>query len=359
MKILTVVGARPQFVKAAVFSREVANHPDIEEIIVHTGQHFDANMSDVFFEEMSIPKPKYNLDIHSLNHGAMTGKMLEGIEAIILKEKPDLLLVYGDTNSTLAGALAARKLHVKVGHVEAGLRSFNMEMPEEVNRILTDRISDLLFCPTDSALANLTKEGYDNFDISVVKTGDVMQDAALFYADFSAEKSTMAQVMPKQDFVLCTLHRAENTDDEIRLREIVNGLNAIHDIMPVVLPLHPRTKKILEKFSISLNVQIIDPVGYFDMIELLKNCKVVMTDSGGLQKEAFFFKKNCVTLRDQTEWVELIEHGYNTLASAEAKDIVEKFTMMRTRENNFERDLYGGGKAAANILTEIRRVFSI
>ncbi|NEN22563.1 UDP-N-acetylglucosamine 2-epimerase (non-hydrolyzing) [Cryomorpha ignava] len=359
MKILTIVGARPQFVKAAVFSREVANHADIEEVIVHTGQHFDANMSAVFFDDMSIPKPKYNLNINSLGHGAMTGKMLEGIEELILKEKPDLLLVYGDTNSTLAGALAARKLHVKVGHVEAGLRSFNMEMPEEVNRILTDRISDVLFCPTDSAIANLKTEGYDNFDISVVKSGDVMQDAALFYAQFSAEKSKMAEVMPKGDFVLCTLHRAENTDDEDRLSEIVNGLNTIHESMPIVLPLHPRTKKLLEKFGLKLNVQIIDPVGYFDMIELLKNCKLVMTDSGGLQKEAFFFKKNCVTMRDQTEWVELIDHGFNTLASAKANDIVEKHRIMSRKQNDFNIDLYGGGNAATNILKEIRRIFSM
>src|SRR5690606_24740430 len=263
MKILTIVGARPQFVKAAVLSRELKSHPDIEEIIVHTGQHFDANMSDVFFDEMDIPKPKYNLDINSLSHGAMTGRMLEGIEKLILDEKPDLLLVYGDTNSTLAGALAARKLHVKVGHVEAGLRSFNMEMPEEVNRILTDRISDILFCPTDSALENLKKEGFDHFDISVVKSGDVMQDAALYYAQFSADKSQVHRHLPKGDYVLCTLHRAENTDDQNRLREIVNALDTIHKSTPVVMPLHPRTKKLLEKYGIALDVTLIDPVGYF------------------------------------------------------------------------------------------------
>ncbi len=359
MKILTIVGARPQFVKAAVFSREVAKHDDIEEVIVHTGQHFDANMSDVFFEEMSIPRPKYNLDINSMNHGAMTGKMLEGIEALILNEKPDLLLVYGDTNSTLAGALAARKLHVKIGHVEAGLRSFNMEMPEEVNRILTDRISDILFCPTVSAIENLQKEGYKGFDISVVKSGDVMQDAAMFYAQYSAEKSGMKKIMPEGDFVLCTLHRAENTDDENRLREIVSALNTIHKETPVVLPLHPRTKSLLEKYAIDLNVILIDPVGYFDMIELLKNCKLVMTDSGGLQKEAFFFEKNCVTMRDQTEWVELIENGFNVLAAANAQDLYTKYKMMTEKVNDFNVDLYGGGTAASNILAVIRNQFGI
>ncbi len=354
MKILTVVGARPQFVKAAVISREVANHPDIEEVIVHTGQHFDSNMSDVFFEEMSIPKPKYNLDIHGLNHGAMTGKMLEGIEELIIKERPDVLLVYGDTNSTLAGALAARKLHVRVAHVEAGLRSFNMAMPEEVNRILTDRISNLLFCPTDSAVRNLEAEGYDAFDVSVIKSGDVMQDAAMFYAEESAEKAKLSKEFLQRDFVLCTLHRAENTDDPNRLRELVEGLNRIHATIPVVLPLHPRTKGVLEKQGLKLNVELIDPVGYFEMIELLKHCALVMTDSGGLQKEAFFFKKNCVTMRDQTEWVELVNNGFNVLAKANADDLVKKFEMMRNRSNDFEIDLYGQGNAADCILSNLK-----
>lgn len=359
MKILTIVGARPQFVKAAVLSRELKSHPDIEEVIVHTGQHFDANMSAVFFDEMDIPKPKYNLDINSLSHGAMTGKMLEGIEKLIMDEKPDLLLVYGDTNSTLAGALAARKLHVKVGHVEAGLRSFNMEMPEEVNRILTDRIADIVFCPTDSAIENLKKEGFEHFDISIVKSGDVMQDAAMYYAQFSGSKSQVHRHLPKGEYVLCTLHRAENTDDKSRLQEIVEALNEIHKTTPVVMPLHPRTKKLLEKHGLELNVTLIDPVGYFDMIELLKNCSLVMTDSGGLQKEAFFFEKNCVTMRDQTEWVELMEHGFNILAFAKANDITEKYKLMRERSNNFDIDLYGNGKAAQNILREIRAYFQI
>lgn len=355
MKILTIVGARPQFVKAAVMSRQWRDDSEIEEIIVHTGQHFDANMSEVFFREMDIPHPKYNLDINSLNHGAMTGKMLEGIEELILSEKPDLLLVYGDTNSTLAGALAAKKLHVKVCHIEAGLRSFNMEMPEEVNRILTDRISDILFCPTDLAVENLEKEGFSNFNAEIIKSGDVMQDAALYYAQKSADKANFSFDLPKGDFVLATLHRAENTDNPERLKEIVNALNTIQKEMPVILPLHPRTRKIITNSSLQLEVKVVEPIGYFEMIECLKNCKLVMTDSGGLQKEAYFFEKNCITLRDQTEWVELIDGGYNILAEAKTEDILKKFETMRIRINHFDGNLYGGGEAAEIIHREILR----
>ncbi|MCB0400597.1 MAG: UDP-N-acetylglucosamine 2-epimerase (non-hydrolyzing) [Flavobacteriales bacterium] len=353
MKILTVVGARPQFVKAAALSREFQNHPQIEEIIVHTGQHFDANMSDIFFEEMEIPRPKYNLAINSVGHGAMTGRMLEGIEELLLKESPDLLLVYGDTNSTIAGALAAKKLHIKVAHVEAGLRSFNMEMPEEINRILTDRISDFLFCPTQTAVNNLKNEGYNNIDCTIINCGDVMQDAALYYAQKSAEKSKIIATLGIQDFILCTLHRAENTDDESRLSNIVQALNTLHQTTPVVLPLHPRTKKKIENLNLDLNVHIIDPVGYFDMIELLKNCSLVMTDSGGLQKEAFFFKKNCVTMRDQTEWVELIENHVNVLVGADQGLIIEKACEMQNNRADFTVNLYGNGNACANIANEL------
>jgi len=354
MKIITVIGARPQFIKAAALSREFAKHEHIEEIIVHTGQHFDANMSEVFFEEMEIPKPSYNLEINSLSHGAMTGRMIEGIEEILLKEKPDLLLVYGDTNSTIAGALAAKKLHIKVAHVEAGLRSFNMEMPEEINRILTDRISDYLFCPTDSAVNNLKKEGYDSLDATIVRTGDVMQDAALFYAQKSEEKSTIISQLGLQKFALATLHRAENTDSKERLSQLVEGLNEIHEtICPVVLPLHPRTKAKLAAHGLELKVKLIDPVGYFDMIELLKNCALVLTDSGGLQKEAFFFRKNCVTMRDQTEWVELIENGVNVLIGADKKKLVESTRTMLNKSSNFDVNLYGNGNASVNIVTEL------
>ncbi len=354
IKVLTVVGARPQFVKAGALSRAFEKNDQIEEVIVHTGQHFDENMSDVFFEEMNIRKPKHNLHINSLDHGAMTGRMLEGVEEIIKIEKPDLLLVYGDTNSTLAGALAAKKLHVKVAHVEAGLRSFNMEMPEEVNRILTDRISDYLFCPTDTAIENLEKEGYDNIACDIVKSGDVMQDAALFYAQKSAEKSTIISELELEKFCLVTLHRAENTNDPEKLKDIVTALNHIHaNIIPIVLPLHPRTEGKLKDIDLELKVKTIAPVGYFDMIELIKNSRLVMTDSGGLQKEAFFFKKYCITMREQTEWVELIAEKVNVLVGSDRAKIVEAVELMLDKESDFEKNLYGNGKACDNIIKHI------
>ncbi|RMG77071.1 MAG: UDP-N-acetylglucosamine 2-epimerase (non-hydrolyzing) [Bacteroidetes bacterium] len=348
-KILTIVGARPQFVKAAALSRELRKHPSIQELIVHTGQHFEKNMSDIFFEEMEIPKPHYNLEINSLSHGAMTGRMLEEIEKVILKEKPDWVLVYGDTNSTIAGALAAKKLHVKVAHVEAGLRSFNIQMPEEVNRILTDRISDVLFCPTQTAVKNLHNEGFKNIDADIVLSGDVMQDAALFYASKLHEKELQTSDF-QDNFILCTLHRAENTDDKNRLSQIVEALNEIHHtIKPVVLPLHPRTKKKLDEHNLKLEVNTVNPLGYFDMINLIQKCDLVMTDSGGLQKEAFFFKKHCVTLRDQTEWVELLENGFNTLAGADKTLIIQSVSDMLNKISDFDKDLYGKGKATQRI----------
>lgn len=350
LKILTVLGARPQFVKAAAVSREIATRSNVQEVILHTGQHFDANMSDVFFEELEIPKPDYNLGINSLTHGAMTGRMLEEIEKILLEEKPDVLMVYGDTNSTIAGALAAKKMHIRVAHVEAGLRSFNMAMPEEINRILTDRISDYLFCPTEVAVRNLNNEGFENIDCAIFRNGDVMQDAALYYSQHSAEKSTVADALELDRFVLCTVHRQENTDDPDRLKSIVNALNRIHQEVPVVLPLHPRTRGKLEQHGLKLDVKIIDSVGYFDMIELLKRSELVMTDSGGLQKEAFFFQSNCVTMRDQTEWVELVEHGVNMLTGADEEKIVEAFQTMSKRESDFTVDLYGNGAASARMI---------
>ena len=302
MKIVTVIGARPQFIKAATVSRAF-HQTGAQEIIIHTGQHFDANMSEVFFQEMEIPKPHYHLDISNLSHGAMTGRMLEKIEQILISEKPDYVLVYGDTNSTLAGALAAAKLHIPIAHVEAGLRSFDMKMPEEVNRILTDRISSILFCPTQAAITNLNQEGFQHFNNRIVLSGDVMYDAVLFYQQKAKEVSTILgrENLTKNGFVLATIHRAENTNDPARLHEIVNALNEIHLHQPVVLPIHPRTKAYLQSNQIDLNVKMIDPVGYFDMLSLLDNCSLVLTDSGGLQKEAFWFRKHCITLRDQTE----------------------------------------------------------
>jgi UDP-GlcNAc3NAcA epimerase len=358
MKLLTIVGARPQFVKAAALSRVMKSFPGLTEIIVHTGQHFDHNMSDIFFEEMEIPRPHYNLNINGLSHGAMTGQMLEGIEKIILAEQPDFLLVYGDTNSTLAGALAAKKLHVKVIHVEAGLRSFNMAMPEEVNRILTDRISDILFCPTETAVDNLHKEGYKALDSEIVLSGDVMQDAALYYKEKSDKNSTVlfSHQLRKNDFVLATIHRAENTDDEIRLKAIVKALNEINKTLPVVVPLHPRTAKILKDRKIEVGFTIIAPVGYFDMLQLISNSRLVLTDSGGLQKEAYFFNKYCITFRDETEWVELVKHGYNQVVGASTEKILSAFTSLVDKDFVKTTELYGGGNASFNICEKIAAV---
>lgn len=350
-KIITIVGARPQFVKAAAVSREMANS-NIHEILVHTGQHFDKNMSDVFFDEMQIPKPDFNLEINSLSHGAMTGRMMEQIEKLAIEIKPDGLMVYGDTNSTIAGALAAKKLHIPVIHVESGLRSFNMDMPEEVNRILTDRISDILFCPTESAVQNLKREGFDNYNCQIIQNGDVMYDAALFYSNLAEEKATVfnnSSIKP-EEYILVTLHRQENTDEPNRLREIVSALNEIHKKYGVVIPLHPRTRKKLDQFNIELQAKTIDPVGYFDMIQLIKNSRFVMTDSGGLQKEAYFFKKACITMRDQTEWVELVNHGFNFLTGANRKKILETADEIENKNMHFELDLYGKGNASKKIV---------
>jgi UDP-GlcNAc3NAcA epimerase len=351
MKILTIIGARPQFVKAAAVSRALKKKDNIEEIIVHTGQHFDKNMSDIFFEEMNIPYPNYHLNINSLNHGAMTGRMMEKIEEILLAEKPDYLMVYGDTNSTLAGALAAKKLRCKVIHIEAGLRSFNMEMPEEINRILTDRISDILFCPTDTAIQNLEKEGFLGFQNEIHQVGDVMEDAALYYSEAAALKSEVIEKynLFKEVFILGTLHRAENTDDPVRIAALIKALNLLAQNNRVIMPLHPRTKACIEKQALKLEFEIIDPVGYFDMIELLKNCALVVTDSGGLQKEAYFFNKYCVTMRDQTEWVELVHNDFNALVSADSDKIVKAANVFLDRKFDKHIDLYGGGKAADRI----------
>jgi UDP-GlcNAc3NAcA epimerase len=280
----------------------------------------------------------------------MTGQMLEKIEEVLKIENPDWVLVYGDTNSTIAGALAAKKKHIKVAHIEAGLRSFNMRMPEEVNRILTDRISDILFAPTQTAIDNLKKEGYDNIDIDIQMSGDVMQDAAMYYAQTSSDKMSLPQEKLEGNFILCTMHRAENTDDPERLKSIVTALNEIHLSTRVLLPMHPRTKGLLEKNSLELNVDVIDPVGYFDMIELLKHCKLVMTDSGGLQKEAYFFEKNCVTMRDETEWVELVSNGFNILAGADSDKIKQSAAEMLDKKSDFSTKLYGNGNAGEQIV---------
>lgn len=354
MKVVTIIGARPQFIKAATVSRACAK-AGVDEVIVHTGQHYDANMSQVFFDEMEIPAPHYHLEINSLAHGAMTGRMMEKIEEVLLKEKPKVVLIYGDTNSTLAGALAAAKLHIPIAHVEAGLRSFDMKMPEEVNRILSDRVSRWLFCPTDTAVHNLKQEGYDHFPCEIVHTGDVMYDAVLFYKEKANRIDTLKELgIPSKDFILVTLHRAENTNSSTRLVAIANALNELAKHTSIVLPLHPRTKAYLANEKIAINATIIEPVGYFHMLNLLQHCHLVMTDSGGLQKEAYFFEKYCITLRDQTEWVELVNEGANTLTGANTPHILDAYQQHRHTKVILNHSLYGDGKAAEKIVNVLQ-----
>lgn len=346
-KILTVIGARPQFIKAAVVSRAIAARGDVREIIVHTGQHYDANMSDIFFDELAIPRPDHHLGIGGGTHGAMTGRQLEAIEAVLLTEKPDWVLVYGDTNSTLAGALAAVKLHIPVAHVEAGLRSFNCRMPEEINRILTDHAATKLMAPSETAMRNLRSEGLPEARLSLV--GDVMYDASLFYRA-RAQKPDWFDALGAEPggFVLATVHRAENTDNWTRLQGILNGLGAAG--LPVILPLHPRTRSRLVSIPANLpgNVHIVDPIGYLEMIWLESKCALIATDSGGVQKEAYFFGKPCITLRDETEWVELVEIGWNMLAGVDGQTIAA--AIGGARMPNDAPALYGQGDAAQKVV---------
>jgi UDP-GlcNAc3NAcA epimerase len=317
MKILTVIGARPQFIKSAPVSRALAGF-GITECMVHTGQHYDPKMSDIFFRELELSAPNYHLGIGSGPHGQQTGRMMEKLEAVVMKEAPDWILVYGDTNSTLAGAIVAAKLHVPVAHVEAGLRSFNRRMPEEVNRVVADHVSTLLFAPTDVAVGNLQREGIP--DLRIARVGDVMLDAALMFGRSAEEHSSGYKQFGLRSgaYVLATIHRAENTDFDHRLAAILGGLTRVCVRLPVVLPLHPRTRKRLDSTAaeafIAAGGQLIDPIGYLDMIMLERNAAVIATDSGGVQKEAFFYRIPCVTLRDETEWVELTSSGWNTLA---------------------------------------------
>jgi len=352
MKLLTVIGARPQFIKAATVSRVVAAREDITEVIVHTGQHYDANMSDIFFDELSIPRPDHHLGIGGGGHGQMTGRQLEAIEGVLLTEKPDCVLVYGDTNSTLAGALAAVKLHIPVAHVEAGLRSFNRRMPEEINRVLTDHAADLLFAPTGTALDNLRNEGVPEARLHMV--GDVMYDAALFYRDRARQPRWFdALGIADGAFVLATVHRAENTDDPARLCAIFEGLGNCGQ--PVVLPLHPRTRSKLGEYDIkvSSSVHLTDPVGYLEMVWLQAHCATIATDSGGVQKEAYFHGKPCITLRDETEWVELVESGWNVLVGADVARIGAELLAPRPLQDATQ--LYGRGDAAKNLVRKIKR----
>ena len=357
MKVLTVVGARPQFIKAAPVTRALREAGGIEEVLVHTGQHYDSNMSEVFFDELEIPRPDHHLGVGSGGHGAQTGRMLERLERVIIDEAPDVVLVYGDTNSTLAGALAAAKLHVPVAHVEAGLRSFNRRMPEEINRVLTDHVADILLTPTETAVENLRREGIPDERIHPV--GDVMYDAALFFGEKAGRTSRILGELDLEPrgYVLATVHRAENTDDRARLVAILEGLTSIATELPVVLPLHPRTQAALAREGLldraRRSLLVIEPVGYLDMIMLEKSARLVATDSGGVQKEAFFHRVPCVTLRDETEWVELVRLGWNRLVPPTDGRAVSEGIRGSLRDSTPREeppaDLYGGGRAAARI----------
>ena len=346
MKLAVIIGARPQFIKAAVVSRALRTHrPDVREVIIHTGQHYDANMSDVFFDELDIPQPDYNLGIGGGTHGQNTGRMIEALEDLLIQVQPDWVLVYGDTDSTLAATLAAVKLHVPVAHVEAGLRSFNRRMPEEINRVLTDHAADLLFTPTATATRNLDSEGIRGSKVQQV--GDVMYDAALYYAEKARQRSRILdqlQLTPKA-YILATIHRAENTDDRQRMQNILSGL--AQAAQTIIWPLHPRTRQRLANFGLALpaNVRTIDPVGYLDMVMLERHAALIATDSGGVQKEAFFHQVPCVTLREETEWVELVDGGWNVVVGDSVELIAQAIT-----ESTFKSEgsivLYGSGNAS-------------
>jgi UDP-GlcNAc3NAcA epimerase len=376
-KILTIIGARPQIIKAAALSRIIDKHysSSLQEVIVHTGQHYDENMSQVFFDELNIPQPDYNLNVGSASHGKQTGLMLERIEDVLLKEKPDALVIYGDTNSTLAGALAASKLLIPVFHIEAGLRSYNKTMPEEINRIMADHVSTLLFCPTQQAIKNLEKEGFKlhlhRCDINhpkVILSGDVMYDNSLYFSKIAQKKSDILKrlSLENKEFVLCTIHRNNNTDDPVRLNAIFSALLKISKEIQIVLPIHPRTKKMLEtnldnqlKSQIFSNKDIIitDPVSFLEMILLERHCKIVITDSGGVQKEAYFFKKPCVVLRPETEWVELLDTGTTLLADADEQKILSAYQKLKNISVEKFLPYYGDGNAAPKIAEEMLLFF--
>jgi UDP-GlcNAc3NAcA epimerase len=360
-KILSVVGARPQFIKAATVSRAIRKAGDMVEIMAHTGQHYDSNMSDIFFNELGIPAPKYHLGVGSGGHGEQTGKMLDGIEKVLLDEKPDCVLVYGDTNSTLAGALAAAKLHIPVAHVEAGLRSFNKKMPEEINRIVADHCSAMLFATTDTAVHNLRTEGFP--ESVIFQVGDPMYDAALYYAE-QADKTTdiLARLsLDKRGYVLSTVHRPENTDDPTRIRSVFNGLAEIAKELPVILPLHPRTRHALEREGLMAKVEseltILPPIGYVEMVALEKNAKLIATDSGGVQKEAFFYQTPSIILRDQTEWVELLALGWSLLITPTSQERVVEGVRLGFQLAGETAQPYGDGAASDHIVSIMRSHF--
>jgi UDP-GlcNAc3NAcA epimerase len=375
MKIVTIVGARPQFIKAAAVNRAIQEFNKrkrrIEEVLVHTGQHYDYLMDKVFFEELELPRPDYHLGIGSGSQGRQTGMMLERIEAVLQKEKPQVVVVYGDTNSTLAGALAAAKLNIPVAHVEAGLRSYNQNMPEEINRLLTDHLSTLLFCPTDQAVRNLLKEGIkDGGTKGVKRVGDVMYDSVLYYSKLAEKKSTILRNLklitshqsPVTSYYLATLHRAENTDNPKRLKSILGALNQIGKKTPVILPLHPRTKKMIKVFHLfseTQRIKLIDPVSYLDMLTLEGNAKAIFTDSGGVQKEAYWLKVPCLTLRDETEWVETVKNGWNVLVGTDPQRILQGTTRVEwKRPSQKGMEIFGDGKANEKIIQIMLKRFS-
>ena len=375
MKIVTIVGVRPQFIKAAAVTRAIQEFGKkerrIQEILVHTGQHYDYLMDKVFFEELELPRPDYHLGVGSGSHGRQTGIMLERIETVLQKEKPMVMMVYGDTNSTLAGALAAAKLSIPVAHVEAGLRSYNQSMPEEINRLLTDHLSTLLFCPTDQALRNLLKEGIEDGRPRWVKNvGDVMYDSILYYSKIAEKKSTILKdlglrspqsAIGNLQYYLATLHRAENTDDPRALKSILKALNEIGRNTPIILPLHPRTKKMMKVhhlFSEFKNIKFIEPVSYLNMLQLEKKAKAILTDSGGIQKEAYWLKVPCFTLREETEWVETVKSGWNVLVGTGMKRIVEEVCHTEARRRYQKGGkIFGDGRASQKIVRILIRHF--
>jgi UDP-GlcNAc3NAcA epimerase len=360
MKIVTVLGARPQFIKAAAISRAIrlnnkSSEKKIREVIVHTGQHFDRNMSEVFFTELEISPPNFNLEISGLPHGAMTGRMLESIEVILKDEAPDVVLIYGDTNSTLAAALAASKMRIPVAHVEAGLRSFNMRMPEEINRIVADRLSNDLFCPTEEAVRNLKRE---NIESGVHLVGDIMYDIMLHFCGMAKEKIPLSKWdLKEREFALCTIHRAENTDDPVRLESIFSALREIARQTTVLLPLHPRTKQNLQALGKNEwldGLVVVEPLSYLEMTRLEMSAKVVITDSGGIQKEAYFHQVPCVTLRDETEWVETVQLGWNKIVGANTAAILHAFATCKDGVKTNKMP-YGDGGAAERVLNIMKK----
>lgn len=376
IKIVTIIGARPQIIKAAALSRAIKNNfsSQITEIIVHTGQHYDDNMSQVFFDELEIPLPNYNLNVGSGNHGKQTATMISAIEDVLLIEKPNAIVLYGDTNSTLAGAMAASKIHIPVIHIEAGLRSFNKSMPEEINRIMCDHVSTLLFSPTKTGFNNLIQEGFlsqNNAPYSIdnpkiYHCGDVMFDNSLFFSKISDVKTSIINDLKLKNngFILATIHRNNNTDEPIRLNALFKSLNdiSINHQLQIVLPLHPRTSNLLDRnlskdlaeaIRLNSNFKIISPVSFLEMLALEKNCCLVMTDSGGVQKEAFYFEKPCVILRPETEWIELLENGAALIADADENKIKFSFEQLIAKKDLSFPKLYGDGNAAVFICSEI------